>query len=773
MAGGLGGMGGWGSTIQALGMALLASPRGAPFSALPEIMSSLNSQEQQNAKRLDAEKSRQVMGQALEKMGIDPAFAYNTEAANLLLQQQNRQKALEQIPRLNEAIERGFGTGTPPGGTLGPRSEAPAAGNQAMAGSLAPLTGLRAAASRGYGGAPSVRPFRADPELATAIAGSAQRLGIDPVDLGTVISYETGGRFSPSIRGGTGNRHIGLIQFGPNEQRRYGASQGQSVPEQMAAVERYLVDRKLKPGMGIMDIYSTINAGRPGRFGASDAANGGAPGTVADKVNFQMAGHRAKAQALLASLQGGGVGGETVAGGVPLPPRRPIGIGGETEPDYEAPRQPVAAAPAATVQRRGRGYGPNGEPVSPLLGETADATQPDPRAAGQVAGGGGKIGLPAPTPAQLQSVIQTPPKPLAEYKYNPQTNTMQTLAKKRLQLGLQLSTTAATMGDLGKPYADLGHMFLRESFDLLKKTDREKEIANAFPGDEATQRHYLQLPFTLPEKQFEASRADRAQDTQFKERAYVTEQAQRARDEERKNIDFAYRQSHDTRVLQERRESSRLTAEQNTAEWRARNPEVARQNDEAEIAKTRAKREAVAGVEKETPLPGELAGRVGLAESFLRKAPELRDRIKKGDLTGILDNPQAQLGVGEKGTLYGDLESGADALQRGLTGAGMNKDEAKSYARRYLPTKWDTATTAGHKFEKLVDELLTIRSKVYEGRKDPGLDFDPRAPAAPKLSAADVAQSLANARTALSANPGARDAILARLRAAGIDPGGL
>jgi hypothetical protein len=50
--------------------------------------------------------------------------------------------------------------------------------------------------------------------------------------------------------------------------------------------------------MGLLDIYSTINAGRPGLYGRSDAANGGAPGTVADKV-ATMAGHRLRANALL------------------------------------------------------------------------------------------------------------------------------------------------------------------------------------------------------------------------------------------------------------------------------------------------------------------------------------------------------------------------------------------------------------------------------------------------------------------------------------------
>ena len=51
--------------------------------------------------------------------------------------------------------------------------------------------------------------------------------------------------------------------------------------------------------MSGLDLYSTINAGAPGRYSASDANNGGAPGDVRDKWENQMGAHRAKALALL------------------------------------------------------------------------------------------------------------------------------------------------------------------------------------------------------------------------------------------------------------------------------------------------------------------------------------------------------------------------------------------------------------------------------------------------------------------------------------------
>ncbi|VIO77389.1 hypothetical protein [Bradyrhizobium ivorense] len=136
-------------------------------------------------------------------------------------------------------------------------------------------------------------------ELAQAITRASRNLGIAPRDLATAISYETGGTFNHNLWGGGGGNYFGLIQFGPNEQAKYGVREGQSVTEQMQAVERFLRDRRLKAGSGLLDIYSTINAGSPGRYDRTDAGNGGAPGTVADKVNTQMGGHMAKAARLL------------------------------------------------------------------------------------------------------------------------------------------------------------------------------------------------------------------------------------------------------------------------------------------------------------------------------------------------------------------------------------------------------------------------------------------------------------------------------------------
>lgn len=141
-------------------------------------------------------------------------------------------------------------------------------------------------------------------DIAKAFMTSAQRLGIDPVDLATVVSYETGGTFDPWQKGPTTQwgQHRGLIQFGEPQRKKYGVYEGQSIADQLVPTEKYLTDAGVKPGMGLMDVYSAINAGSVGRNNASDANNGGAPGTVADKVNNQMGGHRKKAEQLLAGL---------------------------------------------------------------------------------------------------------------------------------------------------------------------------------------------------------------------------------------------------------------------------------------------------------------------------------------------------------------------------------------------------------------------------------------------------------------------------------------
>jgi hypothetical protein len=92
---------------------------------------------------------------------------------------------------------------------------------------------------------------------------------------------------------------MGLIQFGPHERAQYGANSGQSYTEQMGAVVRYLKDRGVKPGMGLKDIYSAINAGRPGLYNASDRPGYTVSRHVREMLNSY---HRRNAEKMLATL---------------------------------------------------------------------------------------------------------------------------------------------------------------------------------------------------------------------------------------------------------------------------------------------------------------------------------------------------------------------------------------------------------------------------------------------------------------------------------------
>lgn len=93
------------------------------------------------------------------------------------------------------------------------------------------------------------------PEKAASIARVAKNIGVNPDDLAAVISFETGGTFSPNARN-KGSSATGLIQFmgkgatkrgGYNNGKYYGMSRDQfgalSFDEQMNFVEKYFKER--------------------------------------------------------------------------------------------------------------------------------------------------------------------------------------------------------------------------------------------------------------------------------------------------------------------------------------------------------------------------------------------------------------------------------------------------------------------------------------------------------------------------------------------------
>lgn len=106
---------------------------------------------------------------------------------------------------------------------------------------------------------------------AMALIDAAAKLGIRPLDLATIIAYETRGTFSPTVRGGEGNRYKGLIQFGPEEWKKFveplGAA-GRTFQGQLPAVVEFLQSRfgqvgRTTSGASLMDLYRTVIGGNP------------------------------------------------------------------------------------------------------------------------------------------------------------------------------------------------------------------------------------------------------------------------------------------------------------------------------------------------------------------------------------------------------------------------------------------------------------------------------------------------------------------------------
>jgi len=92
-----------------------------------------------------------------------------------------------------------------------------------------------------------------------AILKAAQRVGVDPASLAAIMSFETGGTFNPQAKNSLG--YVGLIQFGDWEQKTYGVSQSTSFEEQAAAAAQFLIDRGVKPGDTIEQMYAAVLIG--------------------------------------------------------------------------------------------------------------------------------------------------------------------------------------------------------------------------------------------------------------------------------------------------------------------------------------------------------------------------------------------------------------------------------------------------------------------------------------------------------------------------------
>lgn len=126
----------------------------------------------------------------------------------------------------------------------------------------------------------------------------------NPDDAMKVFSYESSGR--PDVWGGKGKNYFGIFQAGPSERKQFGIDTvNPSAKNQIDAFGKFLSSRGYKPGMGLLDMYSTVNAGSPGHYSASDG-NGTVASHVASMLGRASPGVTGSVSTAPANLSGGG-----------------------------------------------------------------------------------------------------------------------------------------------------------------------------------------------------------------------------------------------------------------------------------------------------------------------------------------------------------------------------------------------------------------------------------------------------------------------------------
>lgn len=100
------------------------------------------------------------------------------------------------------------------------------------------------------------------------VEGMAGRLGTRPEYILAVMSFETGGSFSPGVLNGAGSGATGLIQFMPTTARELGTSTEalarMSAVEQLEYVERYFAQRSDPGDLNTLEgVYTTVLYGSP------------------------------------------------------------------------------------------------------------------------------------------------------------------------------------------------------------------------------------------------------------------------------------------------------------------------------------------------------------------------------------------------------------------------------------------------------------------------------------------------------------------------------
>lgn len=758
--GGLGGLGGYdfGSMLGALGGALLSSPREAPFQNLPQLMELRNRQAEQDA-------SKQALALVAQKLGIDPRLANNSTALSFMIEAANKAKSsaelqdvLKNAPSVLMPSSGGGGLGGLgglPGAPANPANSAIPAIPGSAGAAAQPLTGLAAAASRGKG-LPSMRgAAKLSDEDKQAIAASAQRLGVSPVDWATVIGFESAGSYSPAKYGGSGGRHLGLIQFGPTEQKQFGARPDQTVAEQLQSAEKFLLSRGFKPGQhGLNELYATINAGSPNKLNARDAAAGGTPGTVLDKIRYQMGPHRRVAEAMFGNLQpqvaqaapdevsdapGRSVDLASLGNGttVPVPPSRPVNLGMGPQP-----AAPVAAA-AAVPDTDAAGL-----PTAPY----------------EVAASGRSV--PVPTPP----MPAPPPPPAAPAKGA--ENQTKARAGQMFDYYSKLAAQAAASGNAGvhelaKQRAQIAAKYLEP--DQLALRIEQAGLSGTPLGNALLVGAPANVQEALSERQIPGYEAP------------ATRERQRMGLEERK---FTNTQNQQELARFQNERDARLRQEQFEQSKKQGRPEATRLGES--LGPASPDREATErGLTAQATEAGlrtkaaEIGKEQGAAQTSLPKV-EANVQNALSLINSVRSHPGRQFGTGLTGVLpaapgsqVADFRAKLDQLTgqtflsafETLKGGGqITEVEGKKATEAIGNLK---TTQSREQFAQALDDLAGVIIKGQDtARAKAGL-----APAN-SFSAAEITQSLQKAREAITRGA-SRDAVVEHLMKNGIDPRGL
>lgn len=129
---------------------------------------------------------------------------------------------------------------------------------------------------------------------------------------------------------------------------------------------------------------------------------------------------------------------------------------------------------------------------------------------------------------------------------------------------------------------------------------------------------------------------------------------------------------------------------------------------------------------KAAELPGEIGARIGLGREFKKDLPALKERISK---FGATDYADLAMGRGNAGEVWRRIESGRDALVRGLTGAGIGVAEAQNQAARYQIGVTDRPETMISKLESLERDLDAVERGAITGKTgEMARDYNPDKP---------------------------------------------